>query len=519
MERGTRNVERELKLSADLDFEIPDLRTLGYDTIQLPQETLRTSYFDTVDLRLWRRGITLRHRDGEEGAVGTWTMKLPRQSAEGTLDRTELSWPGTAGRVPPEVDELLRGIVRRARLERVALLEATRRRVAVRSRGAALGEIDDDLVTVASGRRTGYAFRQIEFEFATDQAQSEADAPVVEAMLDAMEHAGARPDREQKFAKSLGLSQRREESLPSLSRKSPLGAVVRTAIAGGFEQIADFDVALRLESADPPRRAVHQARVATRRLRSTLKTFGPVLDPVWLRHVRSDLKWLGNVLGQVRDADVLAQGLVGDSPITPLEAVGQSQLLARLTTQRRRCSEELDAALRSDRYLNLLDHLHAASSAPPFWVSSPPGTSGGARPGPDTIARDALPRLVRDHWKKLRREVRNAGATPSDAQLHRIRIRSKQLRYAAEAAEPAIGKGARRTARRAEALQGLLGEHHDSVNAEAWLRELPAHATPEQCFVAGVKTSDERRRQARLRNRWEHAWGALRSPGATRWLV
>ena len=75
MERGTRYAEREVKMSAGLEFELPDLRKLGLGTVHLPLQRLRTSYFDTADLRLWQRGITLRHRVGEDDS-GTWTLKL-----------------------------------------------------------------------------------------------------------------------------------------------------------------------------------------------------------------------------------------------------------------------------------------------------------------------------------------------------------------------------------------------------------------------------------------------------------
>ena len=94
-----------------------------------------------------------------------------------------------------------------------------------------------------------------------------------------------------------------------LGRRATVGDVIRSSIANGYERLLDHDYRLRLRPGDPPEHAVHQARVATRRLRSDLKTFGPFLDPVWLRHTTAELKWLGNRLGQVRDADVLAQRL------------------------------------------------------------------------------------------------------------------------------------------------------------------------------------------------------------------
>ena len=235
----------------------------------------------------------------------------------------------------------------------------------VRNGGSALGEIDDDLVTVAVGGRAGRAFRQIEFEL--DESENpHADPMVVERMLTAMKKAGAHIDLEQKFAKALGTDARtRNLSATKIGRKSTLGQVVQTTLRSEFERLLDFDVSLRLHPQSPSERAIHQARVATRRLRSDLKTFGPVLDPVWLRHTRSELKWIGTVLGAVRDIDVLDKRFQSDDSASH-GSRGEDALRTRLASQRRDNTEELAHVLRSERYLNLLDRLDAGTSCPGF---------------------------------------------------------------------------------------------------------------------------------------------------------
>ena len=70
------NAESEVKLSAAPAYRLPDLHELGLGSVQLPAQTLSTCYFDTQDLRLWRRRITLRHRVGEGDPEGIWTLKL-----------------------------------------------------------------------------------------------------------------------------------------------------------------------------------------------------------------------------------------------------------------------------------------------------------------------------------------------------------------------------------------------------------------------------------------------------------
>jgi CHAD domain-containing protein len=511
------NDEREVKFEASLELELPDLRQHGLGVVQLPPQTLTTSYYDTPDLRLWERKITLRHRLGEGAGAGTWTLKLPGKPNRNGIDRTELSWPGRPGEIPPEAKELTRGIVRRQLLERVVVLESERRRAMVRSGSSPLGEIDDDTVAVADGVKSGFTFRQIEFELVPGPQGLHVDPAAIETVLTAIRRAGAHVDHEQKLAKAIGTAAVRRPA-KKVGRGSTLGSVLQHAIEEQLGRLLEFDVQLRRAAANPSERAVHQARVATRRLRSDLKTFAPVLDPVWNLHTRSELAWIGALLGAVRDIDVFAKRLSTGAG-TALESRGGDQLQALLAARRRAHSDELAHALRSDRYLNLLDRLHAGASSPRFVPNQQPKGKPRRALQPDKPARDALPLLVGLHWTKLRRRVAKAGSVPTDTQLHRIRIGSKQLRYGAEVAEAVVGKKARRTARRAEDVQTLLGDHHDSVTAVQWLEKIPASASTEASFVAGEFAADAHRRQAELREEWTRAWATLNTGRTAQWLA
>jgi CHAD domain-containing protein len=525
MPTRTDTMEREVKFAAAPGFELPDLRKL-VATERLPAQSLATTYYDTPDMRLWRQGLTLRFRagEGDEGDGGKWTLKVPEESVGPTLGRSELSWAGDQDDVPAEAAQLLVGLVRRATLGRVVQLSSTRRRLVLRDRtGSALGEIDDDTVTVAGGARDGFRFRQIEFEFAND---TEAEAGVIDAVLKKIERAGARPDHEQKFAKSLGLGAEAGPSAPKKKAKkkhgkkrelTPLGAVVQDSIGGALDGLLDHDYRLRLAAADPVTHDVHQARVACRRLRSDLKTFRPLLDPVWLRHTTDELRWFGTVLGQVRDADVLGHRLDEARPDGALAGRGHGELLAQLAEERRLFAAELAEVMDGPRYISLLERLAAAAQAPPFYAE--PGAKGKvSRLRVDGPARDALPLLVRTQWKALQRRKRKAGAHPSDHQLHRIRIGAKQLRYAAEAATPVMGSPARRTARRAELVQTVLGDHHDAVAAADWLERAAAGGSGAVGFAAGVLTVAEHRHQRTLRRQWKGPWAALNAKAARQWL-
>jgi CHAD domain-containing protein len=94
------------------------------------------------------------------------------------------------------------------------------------------------------------------------------------------------------------------------------------------------------------------------------------------------------------------------------------------------------------------------------------------------------------------------------------------LRYAAESAAPVIGKPAQRTAAAAEQLQTTLGELHDAVQAEAWLRDKPEEpGIPAAVgFAAGMLCRDQQYEQQRLRQEWQSDWKRIRSKKNRSWL-
>ena len=524
MARHTSSLERETKLTAEWDFDPPDLSHVVGRTARLPEEVLRTRYFDTPDLRLWRLGITLRHRSADSSASrsrqhvegGVWTMKLPKGQAGATLERDELTWPGEPDVVPADILRLVRGVIRRGPLGLITELVTTRRRLTLGGdQGPPWGELDDDVVTVVGGPRDGMRFRQLELELKST-APHQADAAV--AML---RRAGAQPSGEPKLATALGLPPelRPSRRLKDLGKRALLGDVVRATVAEGLDRLLEHDYSLRLDPAHLEAHDVHQARVATRRLRSNLKLFGPILDPVWLDHTRRELRWLGDALGRVRDCDVLANQLDQVPAQASIEAAGHLQLQASLSAQRLTATRELITAMGDERYLNLLDRLHAATDQPPFLEGS--GTVPARRSGSPSAsdpARKALPSLVAEPWRALRRKLRKAGRHPSDQDLHSTRIRAKNLRYAAEAAAPVIGKQARRTAAAAESLQTILGEHHDAVGAEQWLRHQAVKGAIQKGFRAGELAQEQRHRQQALRHQWRPIAKRVNQMDSRRWL-
>jgi CHAD domain-containing protein len=277
------------------------------------------------------------------------------------------------------------------------------------------------------------------------------------------------------------------------------------------------DPALRLGAAGAD---VHAFRVATRRLRSDLRTFRPLLEPDWVAALRSELSWIADVVGAVRDADVLGDRLraqaadlgEGDAPddVSAADSSGVASLLRLVTEQGAAARAALLDALRSARYDALIESLVAASSHPAF--------AGAAEV--DAPARTVVARLVRRTWKRLRREVRVAGKNPTDHALHRVRIVAKRSRYAAEAAARVFGRRAERFAEAITDVQTVLGDHHDASVAEQWLRAAASSpgAAARAGLAAGMLIARQRRDREHLHRKWRRVWKKASRKELRRWF-
>ena len=324
------SIEKEAKLDVGLSFCVPDLRDLVDGTRRLPESHLWSRYFDTPDLRLWRRRITLRHRSKGPADEGVWTLKLPQQNRGGSLDRREIEWFAPREHIPEAAAVLLQGLTGRAALGEVACIETRRRTLALGGRhDPDWGELDDDIVTIHGGPHDEQRFRQIELEMGEDPNG------LAQGILDRLERAGAhRGDAQPKLARALADAGPSGTVAPEIGRHASISQIVLSSIANGLNRILDHEYLLRVDELAPPAHAVHQTRVGARRLRSDLKTFGKVLDPIWVRHVRRELKWLGDALGEVRDVDVMMDGL--EDRADSADPWGHASLVAKLDDQRRR---------------------------------------------------------------------------------------------------------------------------------------------------------------------------------------
>jgi CHAD domain-containing protein len=212
-------------------------------------------------------------------------------------------------------------------------------------------------------------------------------------------------------------------------------------------------------------------RVTIRQIRSLLQAseeeFGLTDDATIL----TELRELAGVLGIARDAEVLADRYRDALDALPPELVRGPVRQRLVDGGWLRYQAGLNRslkAMRSARYFRLLDALDAVV------ISAPP---------PDE---DHPHATIRSGYKRVRNRARAAAAAVDehehDEALHRVRKAAKRLRYVAAAT------GNSDVSANAKVIQGLLGDHQDSVVSRTFLlaEASVAHAAGEDTFTYGV---------------------------------
>ncbi|MGY1855691.1 CYTH and CHAD domain-containing protein [Modestobacter sp. SYSU DS0290] len=530
------HLEIERKFDVEETFVLPDLGDVpGVAAVADPVEhDLEAAYHDTADLRLARARVTLRRRTG--GTDAGWHVKLPAVAGA----RRELHSPlGRAAKTPPKaVLEPVLGIVRRAPVGQVASLRTRRVVTALQdAEGRVLAEVADDHVTgTALPAEPGAAavvttWREVEVELV------EGDEALLTAVGNALVAAGARPGQSPakltrvladrlaaldgaapapalpapptgkagKKGKKKGKHSRAEGKAARRAAVAvaPVGEVVLAALRDQVQALQDADLMLRTAQPD----AVHQVRVACRRLRSTLATVRPVLDRERTDPIRAELAEVGSALSPSRDAEVALahlRELVAGEP----EELVLGPVAARLQQAETKDVADGDAqarrALNGARYLQLRDDLDALLADPPF-------TAVATEP-----AGEVLRAVLAKAAKRLRSTVEAAqDAAPGhdhDEALHEVRKAGKRLRYTAEATLPVLGPPVKELVTALKAVQEVLGDRQDTVVTRQLCTQLglQAFADGENAWTYGRLHALEQARAERAEQEFWLRWPALR---------
>lgn len=472
-------VAREIESKYDVapDFAMPALddpdRQVGVDTVRLS-----TTYYDTGDHDLLRYRLALRRRLGD---VDTgWQLKVP-----GAGERTELHWPPDGDAPPEPLTTLLRPFVRDKPVTAAVRLDVTRTRHRIHDpAGELLAEVAQDDVRATGLAAEARAPRWHEVEVELGPAGSRA---LLAELGAALGRAGAVASTSRaKVARALLGIGNEGVGTPRTSA----GAVLVDYLAQQCDALVAGHFAILREADD----AVHGTRVASRRLRSTLRTFEYCFDADQAQAFEDELRWYAGVLGPVRDTEVLRVRLLAAIADLPEDLV-VGPVAEHVDQQLSREQDEHRAALlevmAGDRYAELLAEATR-------WRDDPPFTAAAGRPAATLNA--AIERVERTLGKRLRRAARPSG---TDEQLHGARKAGKRVRYAAEAAASGGDTRASGLAKDTAKLQELLGEFQDSVVAAELLRRLATNAAEHGAdgFTYGVLVAEERQRAEQARRR------------------
>ncbi len=473
-------VEREIKLAIDDHFRLPHLPGLP-----LPRRLLTSTYYDTSQYDLAHAGITLRHR--VQRGKRAWQLKLPLMK-----DRQEIELVDRQPLPPTAFRDLLFLHLGRRPLMPVATLRVWRAGVRVHMDNAPVADVTLDYVAVMKDGAVIQRFRELEIEQVDGKHSALPDLERQLRRAGAEEHDG-RP----KLFRALSLPA--PGPAPPPAADAPVMDHVKWALARHLRWLLAHDPGTRFGK-EPE--SLHQMRVATRQWRAVLRAARPLLVPEWANSLRDELRWLGQLLGPARDLDVqLAYFREESAVLDARDRRPLAQFIAHLEAQRNNVQEVLLSELKSARYLDLIKRLQLAANDP-IVVES-------------TVT---LLDLATREFKKLRKVIREAGASPSSATIHMIRIKTKRVRYAAELAEPVVGKPATRFIKKARAVQDVLGMHQDAIQAEAHVRAFLKHSTSVRAaFVAGRMVERQRERRAKATKEMRTLWEGLLKQGERAW--
>lgn len=450
------NLEVELKLEPDDPAAVEGLIAaleLGPPGC-LP---LRATYFDTPDLALAKSGHVLRIR--QEGPHRVQTVKGPGRPGDDPLARQE--WARTVESHSPELDD--DNPVRALLGARVA--ELTPRFEVRNDRRLWLIERDGATIELALDRGEAHAgdasapFAEIELELKSGPAEALFPlarrigrlVPVRLGILAKAERAQrliappARGDR----AGKLKLS-------PDMTAQDAFRVIAHAGLRHYRLNETRF-----LAPETPPAEAaaaLHQARVALRRLRTALHLFRPLSDGKTGRRLAADLRWLTGQLAPARDLDVLLRRLDSDAARAALAPAH-----AEAYAQARRA---MQAQLTRELMLDCAEWLSVGR-----WTQRRRGAKRRRQPA-RLFAERAIGRL----YARLAARADTLSG-PDDALRHQIRKDAKRLRYTLDFFALLFDSGRERKARirllaALERLQEELGALNDLATAPRLLGAL-----------------------------------------------
>lgn len=485
------DTETEMKLTASaakLDALRAHPALAGPETCHL----LDSTYFDTIGSRLGRRGAGLRVRRGEDGEREQTLKLVP--TAGSPLRRREwtvkIAGPEPQPALFPRSARLiLQRLLAGAELQEIAATSVSRTSRVV-LHGTSEIEVSFDTGEIRAGTRTR-PICELELEL---RAGRPADLLSLAATLPIGPGLRWSVTSKAQRAQDLAFDRLPRAVKPGRPRLTPT-----MTLALGFRAItwaclehliANQEVVLATGDVE----AVHQCRVAVRRMRAAFGMFAALADDSEAKLFQSEIKALGRSLGRLRDLDVMIAQI--QTRQTGLEPAADD-LLPFLANRREQELDQARVLLNGEPFQRLLVTL-ASWLENGQWAT----TSGMARAG---HLRNHARRDLRRRLRSLERQSARIGDL-SDGKLHTVRKQIRSLRYVAEFVTGLGVKptGAQTSLSLAKALgkaQNRLGAIQDAVAMQTVGREMFRDADPlaaarlEQELVQLTGTSKRERKK------------------------
>jgi CHAD domain-containing protein len=457
--------EIELKVTlgdpGDAETIVAYLVSLGYTVTPGRIVHNEDLYLDTFEWTLLKKGLALRLRsvDGKR----FYTLKSVGKMKDGLADRFELEAPVRRAVQDPTLvpvkkirNRVFPLIQPRSLIEQVLVRTERRTYALAGGRGTRIELAFDTASFQARGfnrKKTAPRLHEMEAELIAGDT-----AELVRISRFVTERFECRPSAKSKLETAMDrLKVRVPSKKPpkklSVRRDERFDLAVRKILTF---QLQRFDEYLPGVHLDIDTEFVHQARVATRRMRSALKLFRGALPHKTAEHFQRELGWIAAVFGEVRDLDVFLLNLPAFFETIESSTPRQQRALARWVEEHR--TEPLDAlgtALRSDRLGKLRSRIQTYLKRP---LPKRPTAPLALRP-----VGEAAPVIILELYQAVIRQGRRVIAKPKLKNFHKLRIQTKKLRYACEFMAPAYGKSLQPFIKRTTAIQDCLGELQDTV--------------------------------------------------------
>ncbi|MGE3076017.1 MAG: CHAD domain-containing protein [Dehalococcoidia bacterium] len=436
----------------------------GFTIERVGLKELDDTYFDTAEWHLNRAGYTCRIR--RKGDSAELTLKSRAEPTGAMRTRRELNEPLESGTFSPSsapgsCGAIVRAVAGRFPVEEQFRLQTQREVFNLSDADGVIAEVAVDETSIPVGEDRPVRLSRVEVE--VDPGAVDRARPFVEALVseNRLTEAGT-----SKFESALIATGKSVPAAPE-----PLGPTTPTPdmTAGEVAYAVLRKQYAALRANEPGTRlgedieALHDMRVATRRLRAAMAAFRPVLTPR-MQRFRDQMGWVASALGEVRDLDVQLERMhEWRANFPPERAAALESVEDLLVTRRKTARKRMLTVLDSRRYERLCQSFASALKA------GPPKSFAPGRAPILSIAPD----MVERRYKRVRKQGDAIKKDSPPEAYHLLRIDAKKLRYALEFVGTGIyGKPAVEFSSKVTAMQDVLGLHQDAYVAMDLLQEI-----------------------------------------------